>query len=188
MPSESATVIPSKQVARRAVAVPERAGVGRGDDPADRRARAGRVEREHLPCLRERPLGVGQPHAGAEHGRQVARVVLDDPVQPLGRENDLGIRQPAPRPLRPAAARPDRAAGRQELRRLGSGRGCDRLHQNRSATPAASSGCCRYGPGTSPQSRGVGITLPGFARWSGSNAQRSFWNAARSSSPNIAGM
>ena len=44
------------------------------------------------------------------------------------------------------------------------------------------------GPGTSPHSRGVGITLPGFASPSGSNAQRSFWNAARSGSANIFGM
>ena len=44
------------------------------------------------------------------------------------------------------------------------------------------------GPGTSPHSRGVGITLPGLASPAGSNAQRSRWNAARSGSSNIFGM
>ena len=37
-----------------------------------------------------------------------------------------------------------------------------RPSQKRSARPARSSGCWRYGPGTSPQSRGVGNTLPGL--------------------------
>ena len=32
------------------------------------------------------------------------------------------------------------------------------------ASPARSTGCARYGPGTSPQSRGVGNTLPGLQR------------------------
>ena len=45
------------------------------------------------------------------------------------------------------------------------------LTLERSASPASSSGCARYGPGTSPQSRGVGKSLPGFARPSGSNAR-----------------
>ena len=35
-------------------------------------------------------------------------------------------------------------------------------HQTRSARPAASAGCFRYGPGTSPQRRGVGNTFPGL--------------------------
>ena len=34
-------------------------------------------------------------------------------------------------------------------------------HQKRSASPSRSSGCARYGPGTSPHSRGVGKHLAG---------------------------
>ena len=43
--------------------------------------------------------------------------------------------------------------------------GCGFSHgQKRSARPARSAGCARYGPGTSPHSRGVGNTLPGLHR------------------------
>src|SRR6185295_3729683 len=59
---------------------------------------------------------------------------------------------------------------------------------NRSARPAASTGCWRYGPGTSPHRRGVGKTLPGLQRPEGSNAARTRCISARSSGANIVGM
>ena len=62
------------------------------------------------------------------------------------------------------------------------------LPQNRSITPACSSGCGRHGPGRSPQSRGVGSTLPGLHTPSGSNAARAGAITVRSESLNIFGI
>src|SRR5205085_8015039 len=58
-------------------------------------------------------------------------------------------------------------------------------HHPRPATPASSAACGTYLPGLSPHSRGVGKIFPGLKRISGSNAQRSRFMVARSSSENI---
>src|SRR5918993_1151188 len=55
----------------------------------------------------------------------------------------------------------------------------------RSAKPAFSAGCWRYGPGTSPHMRGVGKTFPGLQMAAGSNACRSSCIVSRSASENI---
>ena len=187
-PSEQGDGHAEDQVPRRAVAVAQRPRVSGCDDPADRGVPERRVEREHLPGLREDRLRVREPNPRAEHRGEVARVVLDDLRQPGRQEHHVRLGHGrAPVPLRAAPARPHRPAGREQLGGLRGGGG--RLDpQNRSATPAASTGCWRYGPGTSPHRRGVGMTFPGLARCSGSKAQRSFWNAARSGSENIDGM
>ena len=107
------------EVAHAAVAVAQRAGVRGGDHPADGRAVGGaerRVEREHLALGGERGLRVREPHAGAEHGREVADVVLGDLVERARLEVDraVGIGA-APSQLRAAADRPDGLAGRAVL-------------------------------------------------------------------------
>ncbi len=141
---------------------------------------------------REEPLRPGERHARLQDRRQVARVVLEDPVQARGGEHDVGLLR-AGTELRAAADGHDTQAPLCRLpQQLGRAlvvlRDLVARRQNRSATPARSSGCSRYGPGTSPQSRGVGITFPGFASPAGSNAQRRRWNASRSASENISGM
>ncbi len=185
---------PHHQVARPAVARPQRTRVAAGQDAAERRAVARRVEGQHLPRLRERLLGALERHARLEHGGEVAGVVLDDAVEPQRRELPSRLRaSSAPVGLGAGARDPHGTAGfaggGERLRELlARGGPLGRPHQKRSATPACSSGWRRYGPGTSPHSRGAGITLPGFARCSGSNAQRRRWNADRSGSSNIDGM
>ena len=60
--------------------------------------------------------------------------------------------------------------------------------QKRSARPARSAGCARYGPGTSPQSRGVGNTFPGLQMPVGSNAHLTICIVSRSAAANSFGM
>ena len=107
------------EVAYAAVAVAQRAGVGRGDHAADGRAvgRAERrVEREHLALGGEQRLRVGQPHARAEHRGEVADVVLEDLVErarlQIDRAGGIGA---APGKLRAAADRPHGLPGRPVL-------------------------------------------------------------------------
>ena len=57
--------------------------------------------------------------------------------------------------------------------------------QNRSATPATSSGCGTYSPGFSPHRRVRGNTLVGFDSCKGSKAQRTRCMVSRSGSANI---
>ena len=135
----------------------------------------------------------------------VQRRVLDHALQPLGGEHHLHAgRRRAQRELGPPSEEehplpvPLRAA--KHLHRLGqrpraflTGR-CQRLQVTgrgghpRSASPASSVVCGRYGPGRSPQSLGVGNTLLGLKVVPGSNAQRTFAMVSRSASVNISAM
>ena len=129
------------EVAHAAVAGAERPGVGGGHHAADGGAAVGWVEGEHLARLGERALSLGQRDARLEHGGQVARVVLDDPVEARRGQLDFGLerRDPGPRQLGAGAAHTHRPAlGRGGLE-LG-GELVARRHQKRSATPACSSG------------------------------------------------
>ena len=131
------------EVAHPAVAVAQRAGVGGGDHAADRGAVVGaqrRVQREHLALGGECRPGVGEPHPRLEHGREVADVVLDDLVQAARLEVHGVAGLPAPGKLGAAA---DGAHGlpRRPMGADPPGQLLD--HQNLSARPAISSGCCR---------------------------------------------
>ena len=190
------------QVARRPVAVAQRARVAGRDDAADRRrpsGPSGGSSASIWSACGEPRLRRGQRDARVENRRQVALVVLDD----VGRSPPSTARPRPARRRRPSRAScpprpgthvgPRRRSGAAARRRPPCEAGNSRVTvseatQNRSAIPAASSGCWRYGPGTSPQRRGVGITFSGFAIPSGSNAQRRSWNVARSGSENIDGM
>ena len=164
------------EVAGRAVAVAQRpGGVGR-DDAAERGVAA--VRRiEHQP-LAVSPLGaqggveIGQPHARLRDADEVAGLERDHAVE-LAQREELALRGAAPAELGAAAARDQRLAGGIGLpHELGDlllrGRS---QHQNRSPRPAASTGCTRWNPGTSPHSRGVGSSLPGLEGAPGSNAR-----------------
>ena len=87
---------PEEQIPRRAVAMAQRARVGRRDHSADGCASVGRIEREHLPGLGEHRLRVGQPNAGAEHRGQVARVVLESGRTPAVESTTSGSGVAAP--------------------------------------------------------------------------------------------
>ena len=93
--------------------------------------------------LGERRLRLRERHAGLEHRGEVAHVVLEDPVQPAGLERLLVARGRSTAWCRRRPAGSGARARLQQRRRLLDGR----RPQNRSASPAASSGCCRYGPG-----------------------------------------
>ena len=190
------------EVARRAISVAQRPGVAAGDHATNRGLLARperRVEREHLTRRAHLLLEACDRHARLDDRREIALVVLDDPVQRRRRQLHVRVGSGrSPPKLRAAATHPQRDAfaptGSHQCARLllALWRFLAQLAcphgQNRSAMPAASSGCCRYSPGTSPQSRGVGITLPGFARPAGSNAQRSRVKASKSGSSNMRGM
>ena len=72
---------PDHEVAHRAVAVAARPREVGGEAGADRRV-ARRVERQHLPVRPERRLQFGERQPGLDDRRQVARLVLEDSVQP----------------------------------------------------------------------------------------------------------
>ncbi len=89
------------QVTRRSVAVAQRAGVARGDHAADGGsitfADSGGIEGDHLVGAGQRLLGPGEGQAGLEHRGEIALVVLDDTVEPLGGDLDLRrLDRPAP--------------------------------------------------------------------------------------------
>ena len=185
------------KVPHPAVARPQGPRVVCRHHSADGGVRAGRVQGQHLILLGERLLGAGQRHARLEGRGEVACVVFEDAIEARAGELERRIRSGRPGQLGAGAVDPHAFAGlvggAQLLRHLLGRRRCAapgglRLHQKRSANPASSSGWRRYSPGTSPHRRGVGITLPGLARWSGSNAQRRRWNAPRSASENWSGM
>ena len=69
------------EVSGRAEAMSKRARDVRREQRADRRV-AGRVEREALPMTRKRRVQLGQPEAGLDRAGEVARLVLEDPVEP----------------------------------------------------------------------------------------------------------
>ena len=138
------------QVPRRAVAVAERARVPGGKHAANRGLVSGaeeRVERQHLARGRELGLRAGKRDAGLEYRREVALVVLDDPVEPLGSQVEVrGLGGRAPSRLAAAAHDSHGLASRGRTRQRGGGRveaGRAKLarHQNLVATPARSSGC-----------------------------------------------
>ncbi len=73
------------EIAGRAEAVPQRPGeVAREQRPDGRVAR--RIEREALAVLAEGVLQGGEAHACLHRARQVAGLVLEDPVEPFGRQ------------------------------------------------------------------------------------------------------
>ena len=89
-----------------------------------------------------------QPDARLDRARQVARLVLEDAVEARRVEIVTDPHPPCPRhaaPRRSAAASLEAGHARNARQR-----------------PILSRGCMRYGPGTSPQRRGVGTTLPGI--------------------------
>jgi hypothetical protein len=133
------------EVADPAVAVPGRSRVGGGDEAADGAAGVGRVDGEPLALGGQRPLGGRERHAGLEDGGEVAGVMGDDLVEGRRPDGHRALRVgAAPAGAAAGAGRADRApVGDQladQLGRVLDGRGS---HQNRSASPAASSGCCR---------------------------------------------
>src|SRR5579859_554848 len=91
------------EVAHRPVAVSPRAGQVRRQAGAEARV-AGRVEGEHLPVRRERPPESGETDLRLDGTREVAGLVLEDPVewafrnarQGLPSRADAAGRGPAP--------------------------------------------------------------------------------------------
>ena len=192
-------VMPSTRSRGAAVAVAQRAGVAGGDHAADRGAAPvaqGGSSASIWPAVGERAP------ARAASGTPASSTAVRSPslcsticVEPGGGDSTSAVRRGVPHPSfvpppadrtqrpprRSRAAAPPAPAARRRPRADG--------HQNRSAMPGLPpAGAAGTGPGTSPHSRGVGITLPGLARPPGSNAQRSRWNASRSGSSNIFGM
>ena len=182
------------EVAHAAVAVAQRAGVGGRHDPADRSRRSAPAAG---PSASIWPCSANAACASA-NGTPASRIAVKSPTlcSRMRSRPPVSSRPPrrrrAPQRLGAAADRPHRlrrrararaAARRPPATRLGP-RHSEPLRQAR--RPRADAG--GTGPGTSPHSRGVGITLPGLASPAGSNAQRRRWNASRSASPNIFGM
>ena len=145
-----------QEVPSGSVAVPQRAGVAGGDDPADGGGRLARrvrpsqrwVESEHLADGGEDLLGRGQRHPRLQDRGEVAGVVLDHTVQMPGQHVDVGLGNgAAPAQLGAPAGRPEAEplvrAGTEELRRLF--RGCGELL----TAPHPQAGPVR-GPGPSP--------------------------------------
>ena len=94
------------------------------------------------PAAAERLLRPCERHAGLDHRRQVAGVVLDDPVEAVrGQHRRRARRRRCPADLRAAAREAHRLVtlgrGTEKARRRLGGTG---LHQRRSASPASSSG------------------------------------------------
>ena len=144
--------------AQHQVAQPRRSGDGAGRERSPARhapsvGSPGGSSESRLAVLGERRLERREPDAGLDRAREVACLVLEDPVE---RTQSRGRRRSVDR---------DAAA-------LGVPRARRPRPQRRSARPSLSSGCWRYGPGTSPQRRGVGNSLPGFAIPAGSKARR----------------
>ena len=105
------------------------------------------------PCRPERRVEDRQPQPRLDGAREVARLVLEDPVEAVGGQvvadpqaAALGVRR-----------REEPRAASSRLETLGNADPLERW--------------TRYGPGTSPQSRGVGMTLPGLQSPCGSNAR-----------------
>ena len=96
------------EVARRAEAVAERARDVAREERADRRV-AGRVERQPLAARRRAPRELREPDPRLDRAREVAGIVLEHAVQPVGRQvrrrSGAGARRRA-RPRR--APRPPR--------------------------------------------------------------------------------
>ena len=134
------------EVAHRAVAMAPRAREVGGEARADGRV-ARRVEREHLPVLAEVGLQVGQPDPRLDDRGEVARLVLEHPGQPCGRELDLAAR----------ALDRDARPGGEDGRGLLEGR---RLRDARQARPAPAGA---HGRGREPRRRAVasGRSCPG---------------------------
>ena len=142
------------EVARRAVAVAQRAAVAGRDDAADRRRVAlaeRRVEREHLAGGAEDLVELAQRHAGLQDRGQVTGVVLEDAVQRGGAQLHAALAAgTSPRlRARPRDPHGDAVGGaRREERGCVGGR-LRRLaahllrSQNRSAMPSRSSGWTR---------------------------------------------
>ena len=190
-----------QQVARRAVPMAQRAGVVGRDDAADRRRVERAVERQPLPVLRQL---VGSRRASVAPASTVAVrspcdapragcsfAVDSDQVDRCGGRPHRQLRAAAADHRGPGARRRRAAASRcrqlaatsARRRRIGAPAGSPStviriVRPARRARPDAA----RYGPGTSPHSRGVGSTLPGLQRRCGSNASRTACITSRSSS------
>ena len=160
------------QVARRVLEhLVERADVEQHVDAGGRRA--------------PRQLGAAAPGDDGEAVRGAGAEDLGDLA---------GVRRPGHRPgSTPSTCRPPRRRGRRHTPSRPP-RAAVRVqrggpHQNTSARPASWSGWAPFlRPGTSPHSRGVGKTLPGFEIDCGSKAQRTSCIVSRSSSVYIRGM
>ena len=101
---------PEEEVAGDAVSMAKRTGIAGGNDAADGCricVPQGRIQRQHLPRCGKHLLRGCQRHPGLQHCREVRRVVLEDPIEPPGREQNvrLGDRA-APLELRSPASEP----------------------------------------------------------------------------------
>ena len=174
------------QIARRAVAVAQRTAVVGREHAADRRASAnGGSSGSHWPCRASASFTSRSVAPASTVAVRSPCSCASDAVQPraCSSTTSMRCRRPAPVDLRAAAAdhdrlplRPTRAAMPRRLSRGAGTAGSPAFGRrsasmlpigrstSRSARPAASTGCGRYGPGTSPHSRGVGNTLPGLQR------------------------
>ena len=108
----------------------------------------------------------------ARHAVAVRARARDGRRERLRDGEPLGSRRIESQHLAAPAERPPQLAQRDGAPDYGGQVARLMLDQNRSATPSRSSGWRRYGPGTSPQRRGVGRSLPGLQSPSGSNARR----------------
>ena len=135
--------------------------------------------------------------AGLDRRGEVSMLMRQEAMEAARVEHGVDPLRRRPSPiLVPAAAKDDgqfllRGAPQHLApfrRRTGSRRRSDPARLPSFREPAASTGCARYGPGTSPQSLGVGNTLPGLHSPFGSKAPRTRCINARSSAVNIVGM
>ena len=154
-----------------AVAQPAGAGAGGGQDAADGGRGVGRIDRQPLVVLGQRPLQIGQARARLHADHQIAGRVRGHLVQPPHRDHPRAVRR-----RRPVVAL---AAAALDLQRPALG--ARLAHQRRqlglvSRVPAVSrhhqcpSGNLRPLPAPgSTQRPGAGITLPGLLSPRGSN-------------------
>ena len=177
-------------IARRAGRHAPRAREVRGEHAADRarprdaeqRAEVRRLEREALRARRELPLDHRERRRGERGQHELLRLVCDDAVERVEREDvrvdlapDAAERAPADRLERAPMRRDDLGdvgcvARPQRSRCDGARRGCARGAQNLGRSGKRSDPECTCSRPCSAQRRNVGNTLPGLKRTSGSNA------------------
>ena len=123
---------------------------------------AGDVLHDFAARARTRPVGQHDgdaDHEVAHRPEAVAAAGRKDRPEAFGERRSPGGSSENPAPMLRERRRSAESAGRP--RRCTSGRPARvRRSQKRSASPAFSSGCARYGPGTSPQSAASGTACP----------------------------